>query len=273
MGLSSTTEVTPEEIIYLILAEMQAEVAPLFYTNLVRSVYHVYLAADDLERLQPVLPRIREEAIRALNEEVARLNHSARPKLRIPLLRETRKQKPYETLGDWVIEFHENADDDAKENPLVIHSLFAVPKQPEDRVGTMTERITRRRADGQTTTSIRPAEGETQRAAGTVYATLDYEDDRGPQTYRMNKDQIKIGRGSTDRWVDLKLFTKKDVSREHAQIRRDPAAGKFFLKDLSTLGTTINGKPVPANAETTLPEKARIGLAGVVELEFRSQQK
>jgi hypothetical protein len=65
-------------------------------------------------------------------------------------------------------------------------------------------------------------------------------------------------------------------------LRRDPASGKFYLKDLSRLGTTINGTPVPSsiefaegekrdrNLEAPVPESARIGLAGVVFLEFRS---
>jgi predicted component of type VI protein secretion system len=98
----------------------------------------------------------------------------------------------------------------------------------------------------------------------------------------MTKDQIKVGRGATDRWVDLKLNVKKDVSREHVQIRRDAASGKFFVKDLSTLGTTVNGKRLAAsiqqingedvdkNIESPLPNKARIGLAGVLFLEFRA---
>ena len=50
--------------------------------------------------------------------------------------------------------------------------------------------------------------------------------------------------------MDLKLKAKKDVSREHLQIRRDPASGHFFIKDLSTLGTTVNGKRVPAQHPT-----------------------
>ena len=96
------------------------------------------------------------------------------------------------------------------------------------------------------------------------------------------KDLIKIGRGGADRWVDLKLTAKKDVSREHLQLRRDPASGQIFIKDLSSLGTTVNGRRIPSsiervngeeadkNIEVQLPAKARIGLAGVVFLDFRA---
>ena len=92
-----------------------------------------------------------------------------------------------------------------------------------------------------------------------------------------------VGRGGRDYWTDLKLETLPDVSREHFRLRRDPATGQFFLKDLSRLGTTINGEKAPSSIEFVgrrearprtsrrpCPPQARIGLAGVVFLEFRS---
>ena len=278
MGPGSA-QVTPEEIISLILEEMRAEVAPMYYSNLVRTVYHVYLYGEDLERLRPVFSRIREETTRALDEELAKLNK--RKKSGLGLLKTAKRHKTYETLGDWTIDFHENTDEDARENPLIIHSAFAAAEESEERVGTLTERVTRRRFDGQLTTSHR-AQAKSQEAIGQLWATIEYEDDRGAQTYRITKDRIKIGRGSADRWVDLKLNTKKDVSREHLQLRRETSTGQFFIKDLSTLGTTVNGKPVPPSIETVngetidkqmeipLPNKARIGLAGVVFLDFKA---
>jgi hypothetical protein len=91
-----------------------------------------------------------------------------------------------------------------------------------------------------------------------------------------------VGRGGRDYWTDLKLDTLPDVSREHFRLRRDAASGKFFLKDLSRLGTTINGEKAPSsiefddgdrrdrNLEAPVPDQARIGLAGVIFLDFRS---
>jgi pSer/pThr/pTyr-binding forkhead associated (FHA) protein len=277
-------QVTPEEIIHLILEEMEAGACPTFYSNLVPSVYDIYLFADDLERLRPLEQRMRDEASRALDEKLAALNKEAGPKLKIPLVTPKRSGKQYETLGEWSVEFHENTDDDARDNPLVIHSCFPTAAASDDRAGTLTERITKRRSDGQSTTTSTQRSGtlDTRRAAGIVHANLNYEDDAGAHTFQMTKDLIKIGRGSADRWVDLKLRAKKDVSREHLQIRRDPATGQFFIKDLSTLGTTVNGKRVPGsieqvngqdidrNLEAPLPNKARIGLAGVIFLEFKA---
>jgi pSer/pThr/pTyr-binding forkhead associated (FHA) protein len=82
--------------------------------------------------------------------------------------------------------------------------------------------------------------------------------------------------------VDLKVNCRKDVSREHFQIRRDPATGQLLIKDLSSLGTTVdgkrvlpsiqqvNGEEVDRNVEAPLPSKARIGLAGVLFMDFKA---
>jgi hypothetical protein len=284
MPQQDAVRVTPEEIVHFLLEEMEAGLCPTYYSNLVPSVYDVYLHVDDLERLRPLEQRMREEAVNALTDKLSTLNKAAEPRLKLPVGSTKKRIKRYETLGEWSIEFHENADEDAREHPLVIHSSFPALPDSDDRVGTLTERVSKRRSDGQTvsTSTQRTADIDTRRATGIVYANLAYDDDSGAHTFQMTKDLIKIGRGSPDHWVDLKLKTKKDVSREHLQIRRDPATGKLFIKDLSTLGTTVDGKRVPpsiqhtgvadpdANIEVPLPGKARIGLAGVLFIDFKA---
>lgn len=284
MPQEQTLRVTPEEIVNFVLEEMEAGMCPTYYSYVVPSVYDVYLYTEDLERLRPLELRMREETATALNEKLSKLNRAAEPKLKLPLGAKNKRVKRYETLGEWSIEFHENTDDDASDNPLVIHSSFPVTAEAEDRVGTLTERVSRRRSDGQTLTTSTQRTGnlDTRSAAGIVYANLAYEDDTGAHTFQMTKDLLKIGRGSADHWVDLKLKAKKDISREHVQIRRDPSTGQIFIKDLSTLGTTvdgkrlqpsiqrINGEEMDANVEVPLPSKARIGLAGVLSIDFKA---
>jgi len=150
----------------------------------------------------------------------------------------------------------------------------------------MTKRIATRRLGGVESTKQSYAAAAAPPApapapSGTV-AILEYEDNGGRKTYHMTKDEIVIGRGGRDYWTDIKLETLPDVSREHCRLRRDPASGKFFLKDLSRLGTTIDGAKAPSsleiegaekrdlNREAPVPEHSRIGLAGVVFLDFRS---
>ena len=113
-----------------------------------------------------------------------------------------------------------------------------------------------------------------------MYARLRYEDNGGPHVFDIVRDSITIGRGGIAYRADVKIDASVDVSREHARIRRDPASGRFFLIDLSTLGTTIDGCPAPRGydeadgtkrengAEAALADGARIGLAGAVFLRF-----
>jgi predicted component of type VI protein secretion system len=96
----------------------------------------------------------------------------------------------------------------------------------------------------------------------------------------MSKSQVVIGRGGKTYWVDLKLNTLPDVSREHCRIRRDPASGKFLIKDMSEFGTTVNDERIPSsvdkqgrdgkdqNIEVPLGSPSRIGLAGVIFMDF-----
>lgn len=279
---------TPELIIDVLLQEMEAGICPTFYTNLVPSVFEVYLHLDELERLRPLERRMREEAVRALSDKLAELNRSLQPRLKLPLTANKKRVKKYEALGEWSIEFVENVEGDAKEIPLTIHSGFPFTGEDDDRAGTLTERVTRKRNDGQsvTTATQRTGNVESNCTAGIVYASLEYEDEAGRHTFQMTKDVVKIGRGSADHWVDVKVRSQKDVSREHAQIRRDAVTGRLFIKDLSTLGTTVDGKRVPpsrpegpasgtmgemdTNREMPLPNRARIGLAGVLFLDFRA---
>ena len=65
-------------------------------------------------------------------------------------------------------------------------------------------------------------------------------DNLGPRVFVMDKPDIKIGRGGQFRLVDLQLDASIRISRVHARIRRDDQ-GRFFIKDLSEWGTTVDG--------------------------------
>jgi len=294
---AAPTHSTAREIILEIVRNMREGLEPLHYSTLAPAIYHVYLHPDDLDRLRGILPRIVDEARQALDAEVESLNRaSLGERLKLARRRDPKITPPE---GGWQIKILENTDDDVDPGDIVIYSELALPAKPEFGAGSMTKRIATRRLGGTLSSSSsydkpvssapppeKPAPEAAPASAPVVdtsgaFAVIEYEDQGGHKLYRMTKDQIVVGRGGRDYWTDLKLDTLSDVSREHFRLRRD-AAGKFFLKDLSRLGTTINGEPAPSsvefvdgekrdrNVEAAVPEKARIGLAGVLFLEFRS---
>jgi pSer/pThr/pTyr-binding forkhead associated (FHA) protein len=272
---------TGREIILEIVRNMREGLEPLHYSTLPPSLYHVYLHPDDLERLRGILPRLIDETRRALDTELESLNRASLAE-RMKIARRG-LPKVAAPEGGWQIQILENTDDDVAPGDIVIHSELALPAKPEFGSGSMTKRIATRRLSSDATTAAMVAPAAPPPSSDSkAYAVIEYQDNRGPQTYRMTKDQIVVGRGGRDYWTDVKLDTLPDVSREHCRLRRDPATGKFYLKDLSRLGTTINGQPVPSSVEIVegsrrdrdveapLPETARIGLAGVLFLEFRT---
>jgi hypothetical protein len=281
---TAATPATAREIILEIVRNMREGLEPLHYSTLAPAIYHVYLHPDDLDRLRGILPRIMDEAKRALDDEMETLNRaSLAEKLKLAK-RVGPKITPPE--GGWQIQIVENHDEEAAPGDIMISSELALPAKDEFGAGSMTKRIATRRMGGVQSTSEKYEPASTTSAPvpppADAVAVIDYEDNNGRKTYHMTKNEIVVGRGGRDYWTDIKLDTLPDVSREHFRLRRDPASGKFFLKDLSRLGTTIDGERAPSslefegtekrdlNREAPVPAKAKIGLAGVVYMEFRS---
>jgi hypothetical protein len=292
MDRPTATPATAREIILEIVRNMREGLEPLHYSTLPPAIFDVYLHPEDMERLRGIVPRIVDEARRALDAELESLNRGGLAE-RFKLARRS-QPKAEAPEGGWQIRILENTDDDVERGDIVIYSELALPAKTELGAGSMTKRIATRKMGGVESapqTSYQPAATPAmapaavpaaQEPAPDAYAIIDYEDAGGRKSYRMTKEQIVVGRGGRDYWTDLKLDTLPDVSREHFRLRRDAASGKFFLKDLSRLGTTINGESAPSsvefaegekrdrNVETPVPEQASIGLAGVLFLDFRS---
>ena len=144
----------------------------------------------------------------------------------------------------------------------------------------VTRRISTVHSSRRTTTRERTVTDAHPPSTSHVFARIEYDDNAGHHTFDVVKDSITVGRGGITYPVDIKIVSSVDVSREHARIHRDPKTGRFFLIDLSSLGTTLNGRHVPRGygevdgtkrengTETPLPDQARIGLADTVYLQF-----
>ncbi|HUB82043.1 MAG TPA: FHA domain-containing protein [Bryobacteraceae bacterium] len=298
MDRTPASSATARDVILEIVRNMKEGLEPLHYSTLPPAIYHVYLHPDDMDRLRGILPRIVDEAKRALDAEVEHINRGSLAASLAERLKLARRGDPKISApeGGWQIRILENTEEEVSQGDVVIYSELALPAKMELSDGSMTKRIATRKLGGAPTaaqtsyetrkTEAAPAPGaapaNSPPAEDGAVAVIEYDDQGGHKTFRMTKNEIVVGRGGRDYWTDVKLDTLADVSREHCRLRRDPESGRFFLKDLSRLGTTVNGEPVPSSVdfssgekrdlqvEAAVPAQARIGLAGVVFLEFRS---
>jgi FHA domain-containing protein len=268
------------DVIDAVVDNMKQNLEPLKYSTLAPSRYTVYLHPNEYARLEGIIPILRQQTAQALSEELGKLN--GRPSLG-GLIRRWRAtpSEPHfrNAAGEWQIEFLADPDGEMKEGDLLIDSELILPANPDLGVGERTRRITT--THGQRTETREHTISRIPAAAANAVARLEYDDAAGHHSYEVSKDSVTIGRGGIAYPVDVRIVSSPDVSREHARLRRDPRSGRFFIIDLSTLGTTLNGRHVPKGydevdgarrengAETALPETATIGLADTVVLEFR----
>jgi pSer/pThr/pTyr-binding forkhead associated (FHA) protein len=275
---------TGKAIILEIVRAMRTNLEPLLFTTVAPSRFFVYLHPADHQRLEGIIPVIITQARRALDEEVRTWNERAKPS-RIPRkwIGGDDPPPPIEAPPEsWDIRFEADADGEMAPGDIAIASELTLPAQPEFE-GSRTRRITTMRQGDRTSTREQTVQGGTAQApAGTVYGTLTYEDQQGRKRVPITATQLVVGRGGVGYWVDVKLDTSPDVSREHLRLRLDETSGQFFLKDLSSLGTTVDGAPVPSSVEVVegrkrdkgievpLPPRARIGLANVIVLDFEA---
>jgi hypothetical protein len=183
--------------------------------------------------------------------------------------------------AEWAVEFRADPDGDMNEGDLLIDSELVLPARPDLGVGERTRRITTMHTSHRTTTREHTVNRAPQATASPVFARVIYDDTSGQHSRDVVKDSVTIGRGGIAYPVDIRVVSSVDVSREHARIRRDRETGRFYLIDLSSFGTTLNGRHVPPGyeeregakrengVETPLPDMARIGLADIVFLDFR----
>ncbi|HET7221088.1 MAG TPA: FHA domain-containing protein [Vicinamibacterales bacterium] len=267
------------DIIEAVVDNMRKNLEPLKYSTLAPSRYTVYLHADEFARLEGIVPVLQEQTTRALAEELRKLNQRSRLRRLADRWRRETDPEIRNAGQHWHVEFLADPDGEMNEGDLLIDSELMLPASPDLGVGERTRRITTVHAGARTTTREQVVAGAARTPAN-VLARIEYEDAAGHHAYDVTKDSITIGRGGAAYPVDIRIASSPDVSREHARIRRDLTTGQFFLIDLSSLGTTLNGRHVPRGyddvdgarrengAETPLPDNAKIGLADTIFLEF-----
>jgi hypothetical protein len=267
------------DIIDAVVANMRKNLERLKYSTLAPSRYTVYLHPTEYERLEGIIPILRDQTVRALAEELERLNAGIRRWMR----RVVAGPQPdiSSASRDWQVDFLADPDGELSDGDVLVDSELVLPTRPELGLGERTRRIMTVQSGRHATTRAHILSRSPSASTAAVFGQIEYDDESGHHVHVIGKDSMTVGRGGVAYPVDIRIASSADVSREHARIRRDPATGCFYLIDLSSLGTTLNGRHVPKGYEdvngakrengldTLLPDAARIGLADTVFLEFR----
>jgi len=291
-----------DDLVAEVLRNMEEGLFRIRQKTLVPAIYRIYLSADDYEPFRDVVPFIAGEIRTALDERLSSWNASPR-KVAAGLLKkfgagDAIAPNQFVRVADsWVVEIYPDLDLKLQPGEIEVHSELGSPQKADYGGGSLTRRIAAKRPE---TEPVAPAEAEpaqpeaaptirtpatpppppaseiqaeshnSEQTKGLVLAYLHFADQHGQQSYEVTKNQVVIGRGGRSYWVDLKLETLPDVSREHCRIRRDTETGRFTIEDVSQFGTAVNGKPVGRNASAELPRRATISLAGVIDLQWEA---
>lgn len=259
------------------------------FTTLPPTIFHVYLHPEDFQRIEGIVPRIVSELQKALSEEVRKTNEGrSRPAGMLSRLIEQEQAGPIEMpASGWEVHIHPDLNDGLQRGDLGIESMLPLPA-PVEFGGPPTTRIVRSVVTGvarSSTTIEVPQPPPPPRTAvdhdTTERASIKYDDELGAHVFSMRKDTLSIGRGGSSVWVDIQVVTSPKVSREHCRLRRDQA-GAFFIQDLSTWGTSVDGRQIPAavagpdglmrpGPEQPLPSTARIQLADALFIDFEAR--
>ena len=258
------TRISGQTIIDELTRNMELGRLEMAYSILLPCIFSVYLHPDDYQRLRAVEALIREDARRALDARVAEWNRKN------PFRRGGPRRTFKIARDEWWIGFFADMEGSVPAGDVEIHSELNDTAQPGYR-GVKTTLIDREPS----VTAARVARDrestrllETQRSAK-VFAEIHYQDDSGSQTYFITQNAIRVGRGGDEAWVDLPLYTVEEVSREHLELRRNPATGAFSIIDRSRNGTWLNGRRLARDSEVALPDRAEIGVAEALKLSFQ----
>jgi FHA domain len=281
-------------ILKAIREELLINLYPLPFSTLPVTIYHVYLCPRDYAVVEGVVPRIVEQIERALTADVQRFNAKldrSRARVLTRLLERDEPLAPIEVpASGWEVHIQPDPDGELKPGQLGIVSTLSIANAAEYG-GTPTTKIVKSVVTGGRRTATSSVVHQTGRGTtpseplpeSNERARLTYEDDQGRHVFSMRKDALSVGRGGSAAWVDVQVITTAKVSREHFRIRRDPS-GRFFIQDVSSWGTSVNGAQVPPaiksaegvlqpGPEQELPASARIALADAMDMQFEAAMR
>ena len=147
------------DIIDAVVDNMRKNLEPLKYSTLAASRYTVYLHPSEYARLEGIVPILREQTVRALTEELQKLNRGSLVQRWVD--RAVGRVDPQiQSAGSgWQVDFLADPDGDMGEGDLLVDSELLLPSSPDLGVGARTRRVTTVHTGSRTTTREQTIEG------------------------------------------------------------------------------------------------------------------
>ena len=187
------------DIIDAVVANMRQNLERLKYSTLAPSRYTVYLHPTEFARLETIVPVLQEQTIRALDEEVGRLNAAgASARWR----RVERAPEVRNAAADWHIAFMADPDEELKEGDVLVDSELLMPARPDLGLGEQTRQIATLQSGQRAATTVHTI--SRQASSGSISQDLylwDLNTSHGP--VRLTQDARSMGgsfRGAEERW-------------------------------------------------------------------------
>ena len=213
------------DLIDAVVENMRQNLEKLKFATLAPSRYTVYLSPAEHARLEGIIPRLQAEAIRALDEELARLNRPAWLRRRLRGCRAGGRRRSKTPAHDGTSSSCATRTASSRhEGDIIVHSDLVLAPDLELGVGERTRRITTvrdRRTHDVARAGRRPSAGPRQpfTRVSPIRTTTARISTTSSGTRR------RSGAAALAYPVDVRLATSEDVSREHARIRVTHATG------------------------------------------------
>ncbi len=296
---------TGEAIITEFVRSMHQASMPLAYTVRVPNYYVAVLHPEDFNALIGLKAAIIEEARKRLDEELHNLNKQQKKtqeaasaggllnKFLSPSNARTTQPKTYQRTGnDWEIDLDQDLDNQLSQpGEFDVHvqhveevsgppEVAHVPQGKATRKMQVSQQVTGQLTRRITLDESGPKAQPIQQVNEQALAIIRYNDHTGERIFEMISPRAVIGRGGVNQPVDLELYATKSVSRKHLIIQYDVDRSVFKAKDISTYGTSINGRRLTPSINefgedqdvwVDLPDQATIQLADTVTLNFQTR--
>src|SRR5579871_2057916 len=179
--------ISGQTIINELIRNMELGRLEMGYTILLPCIFSVYVHPDDYARVAGVQDIIREDAGRVLSARMAEWNKKG------SRFRRDAARKVYRIAqSDWWIEFFADNENSVPPGDVEIHSELNEAPQPGYR-GAKTTLLDREPSI--TSARVVRDRQSTRRLPDRILAEIKYQDDSGPQIYRMTREEISVGRG------------------------------------------------------------------------------